>query len=227
MRISPSAVVLILASFSPFAYSQCQEQTCNYNGTCYQCLASVGGACSVPQHEKCSKSCTDTACSSVSPNASLAASSCILNQRKLSQFRNARLKPASLDDAESSPTSTGFQLWPGNTQDPLGLISVTHDAVHDLFSSGIVRSHSEEAIAEYKIGWIGFLRNRAIRRGVGRSIVVNAASSAGENMDTPAQNISPELLSDSKLLVFFVDEVTFLNGTKWSAPVAAIENKYR
>jgi hypothetical protein len=213
---------LVLLWVVPSAYSQCQNQICFWNGSCYQCASSDGFACSVRPNLKCSNSCTETFCSS----ALSASGKCTVSDQALAQFRHPKLL---LAQYQSTSASTVFLFRPGTEQEPATIVSTTHNAKQDLLENALIKNQSSSDLTAYRIGWLVFPRTAGAPPIIQQGRLINTPEpiKPGATFEASAQWISPGLLKNTKMIVFFVSEANLSDGTEWRADTAGILSEYQ
>jgi hypothetical protein len=128
-----------------------------------------------------------------------------------------------------SQNTTSFLFWPGTASEPIALLSVTHDADQDLFASGTIKNRNSSNLSAYRIGWLVFLNSSGEAKfAQGPLVELKDPIASSEVFSIGAQGASPTLLSSApSLIVFFVAEARFSDGTKWKASISEIQSKYR
>jgi hypothetical protein len=130
---------------------------------------------------------------------------------------------------EAVPGGTSFIFWPGTASEPVALLSVTHDAEHDLFASGTIKNRDSSSISAYRIGWLVFPSSAGeIKFAQGPLVQLKNPITSSEVSTIGPQGATPALLSSApSLIVFFVAEAQFSDGSRWKASVSEIQSKYR
>lgn len=202
----------------------CQNQQCNLAyGGCYKCTTGPGEASSIPPNHRCSPTCTNTACFFGTQDA---AAGCKVSDEKLAQLREPRLVLAAF---QSSSFGMAFVISPGSTQDPVLLVSATHNADKDFFESGRAENQSSSNLTAYRVGWLLFARNPNVPPVVGKGPIMNVPEGIkpGEQFDLLGQNVNPALFKDYKMIVFFIAEAKLADGTEWQANTSRIQSEYQ
>jgi hypothetical protein len=179
------------------------------------------------QNQVCFTACGDGGDSSVAAGKCRSSE----NKDKLAALRNPKLILADFKPSETQATPVGtiFLFWPGSASDPLALLSVTHDADHDLLSDGTLRNQGTSNLLAYRIGWLVFSHSQTEPKlAQGSLIELKKPVTLAETASVGPRGVSPTLLqSDPSLIVFFVAEAQFSDGTKWKASIPAIQAKYQ
>lgn len=105
---------------------------------------------------------------------------------------------------------------------PAHLFATTHGS-SDLLTSARLRNDSGEAIASYRIGW-AYVYPNEIEFHVGVPVNVPAGLKVGTIHNVPDQSIP--FNAHANRIIFFVAEVTFVDGSRWNASNGDIEHEY-
>jgi hypothetical protein len=117
---------------------------------------------------------------------------------------------ASLASVAFASTTMSIAMQDGA---PVQLQSTTH-GLSDALEAAVFKNRSGKPITAYRIGWVSLVEGKAkISRGVWMNTPGKIDS--GADQIVPAQGIPINLAAQQ--MVFFVSDVTFADGTHWSA----------
>jgi len=230
---------LIVLGFSR-VYGQCQNQVCWHNSgsNCWLCIQSGGNYCSTKG--RCPVSCTSGNCSG---GGSDTASSTLCQASQAAQ--KELIAEAPLEDPTAlvgplgqtrlTQTETANKLGTAmivrtpNTSDPVALLAVEHNMQTDLFEHGIAKNMGTADLMAYRVGWFLYPHDGGapVLREGGLINLPDDGIKPGGQFKVPAQGVSPNLSNDHVMIVSFIQEAKFADGTDWKADTDQVRDAYK
>lgn len=106
---------------------------------------------------------------------------------------------------------------------PARLVQTTH-GISDLLKSARLRNDRDKAISSYRIGW-AYVYPNEIKFNVGVPMNVSPSIKARTVHKVPDQAVPVDARAND--VIFFVAEVTYVDGSRWQASNGDIEHDAR
>jgi len=116
-----------------------------------------------------------------------------------------------------------------NTGDPVALLAVTHNMQTDLFEQGIAKNIGKAELMAYRLGWFLYPPDGGapvLREGKFINLPDDGIKPGGQ-FKVPAQQVSPILSNDHVMVVSFIEEAKFADGTDWKADIDQVRDTYK
>lgn len=130
------------------------------------------------------------------------------------------LYAAAVPAQTSQGTTLGSLL---QTSEPAMLIS-THHTLTDALAGATLRNQGKVPITSYRVGWVLLKDGKTSVHETGTMSVPSGVQPGG-TVEVPDQTIPLDTAARSFL--FYVSEVTYADGTKWSADAEALLKQVR
>lgn len=118
-------------------------------------------------------------------------------------------------------------LWLEQSDCPAALIQ-THHTNKDFLQSAVLKNVGEQAISEYRIGWVVVYPSGKSKVGLGLPVRVPDGLKPGETVDVPAQQVSTDFAKEGvSAVVFFVTDVHLAENNLWKADLESAEQAAR
>jgi hypothetical protein len=149
----------------------------------------------------------------------------------MARFSQPKLLLASLDaDSSGRPSHPGvlFMVNPPAREDAVWFLSATHSSEKDLLVAGLAQNAGSSKLVSYRVGWILFPENRSSspRVELGRATQLQDEAKPGAEFTLAAQGVDPGMAKGARMIVFFLAEANFSDGSEWKADSSKLLSKY-